>query len=148
MGHPVLLYDGVCGLCNRSVQFILRHDHHGIFRFVPLQSRFADSVLARHGVHSADLNTVYILVDYDPASFNTDKKEVGEALLARSDAVLFVMWQLGGMWRVGAWIFGLVPRAMREWGYRRVARNRYRIFGHYDSCPLPSETTRARFLDV
>ena len=146
--HPILLYDGVCGLCNRSVQFILRHDHHGVFRFASLQSGFAQSVLARHGVHSADLNTVYVVVDYNPASFNAGKKNVGETLLARSDAVLFVMRRLGGIWRGVAWIFALVPRALREWGYRTVARYRYRIFGRYDTCPLPSETTRARFLDL
>ena len=138
MGNPILLYDGVCGLCNRSVQFILRRDLRAIFRFAALQSPFAQTILARHGANPADLDTVYLVVNYS---------QPDEALLARSDAVADVLRRLGGVWRFFGAGFRLVPRPLRDWGYNLVARNRYRIFGHDDTCPLPTPETRSRFLD-
>lgn len=139
MPHPILLYDGVCGLCNRLVQFILRRDPTAIFRFAALQSPFAARILTRHGANPADLDTVYVVINCD---------ETGESLFPRSDAVLFVLKQLGGFWRLAAIVLQPVPRPLRDWGYRIVARTRYRIFGRYETCPLPSEDTRARFLDL
>ena len=136
---PILLYDGVCGLCNRLVQFILRRDRNAIFRFAALQSPFAARTLARHGASAADLNTVNVIVNHDAPT---------ESLLSRSDAVLFILSQLGGFWRFSALILRLVPRFLRDWGYALVARTRYRIFGRYDSCPLPTAETRSRFLDM
>jgi predicted DCC family thiol-disulfide oxidoreductase YuxK len=138
MPHPILLYDGVCGLCNRLMQFILRRDPTGVFRFASLQSGFASRILARHGANTADLDTMYVVIHYN---------EPAEFLLTRSEAVLYVLQQLGGIWRVCAFLSRLVPHALREFGYRVVARNRYRTFGRYDTCPLPNDATRARFLD-
>ena len=138
MSKAIFLYDGVCGLCNRGVQFILRHDAKGSFRFASLQSQFAQRALARHQLNAADLDTVYVVVDSGG----------DEALLARSDAVLFVMREIGGIWRAGAAVLGWLPRRLRDWAYDLVARNRYRVFGRYDTCPVPSENVRERFLDV
>jgi predicted DCC family thiol-disulfide oxidoreductase YuxK len=138
VSKAIFLYDGVCGLCNRGVQFILRHDHKGDFRFASLQSEFAQRMLTRHRLNAADLDTVYVVVDCDG----------DEALLARSDAVLFVMREIGGIWRAGAAVLVWLPRRLRDWAYDLVARNRYRVFGRYDTCPAPSENVRARFLDV
>ena len=138
MGNALVLYDGVCGLCNRGVQFVLRHDEKGRFRFASLQSEFAKGVLARHGV-KVDLDTVYVVVNGGSAD---------ESLLARSDAVLFVLRGIGGLWRVGAWLLKWLPRRVRDWGYHWIARHRYRIFGRYETCPIPSERERARFLDL
>ncbi len=172
--HPIVLYDGVCGLCNRLVQFILRRDPAGVFRFASLQSGMAARVLARHGVDARDLDTVYVVLDYDTAD---------ELLLARSDAVIYILRHLGAgelrsarpgrrpgltqaastqaaptstptstaasgslFWRLAGRLLQTIPRALGEWGYRMVARNRYRIFGRYDTCPLPTENTRGRFL--
>jgi predicted DCC family thiol-disulfide oxidoreductase YuxK len=139
MQHPILLYDGVCGLCNRLTQFILRRDHDAIFQFASLQSPFAARVLTRHGVNPTDLDTVCVVLDYDRPE---------ERLLSRANAVAYVLQHLSGVWRFAALVLGLVPRPLCDWGYGLVARNRYRIFGRYDSCPLPSAETRARFLDV
>ena len=187
MPHPILLYDGVCGLCNRLVQFILRFDPEGVFRFASLQSALAGDILARHGADARDLNTVYVVVNYELPD---------ERLLARSDAVVFVLKQLAAaaelrsarpglrpgpthatstsgpaqaaelrsagqpgaavptqaspgrpLWRLVAFLLQVVPRPLRDWGYRLVARHRYRVFGRYDACQLPSEDTRSRFLD-
>jgi len=142
--HPVLLYDGVCGFCNWSVQFVLKRDPGGIFRFASLQSGLAHRVLARHAVNAADLNAAYVVLGYDPD--RTDG--TNETVLARSDAVLFVARQLGGIWTLGAGILRVVPRGIRDWAYGVFLRYRYRVFGKFDACPLPSEETRARFLDV
>ena len=163
VAHPILLYDGVCGLCNRLVQFILRRDPGGVFRFASLQSPLAGRILARHGADAGDLDTVYVVVNCDRAD---------EELLARSDAVIFVLRHLGAdslrsagrakapvptpatatpgsaFWRMSGFLLQCVPRTVRDWGYRVVARNRYRVFGRYDTCPLPGEDTRERFLDL
>jgi predicted DCC family thiol-disulfide oxidoreductase YuxK len=161
MIHPILLYDGVCGLCNRLVQFILRRDPGGVFRFASLQSPLAGRILARHGADASDLDTVYLVVNCDQAD---------EELMPRSDAVIFILRQLGAelrsagqppaaaatqstptsgssFWRATGFLLQLVPRRVRDWGYRLVARQRYRIFGRYDACSVPSEETRGRFLD-
>jgi predicted DCC family thiol-disulfide oxidoreductase YuxK len=161
-GHPILLYDGVCGLCNWLVQFILRRDPAGVFRFAALQGELAGRILARHGANAGDLDTVYVVVDYELPE---------EHLLPRSDAVIFILRNLGAaelrsdrasgapvptqagptrtiFWRMMGHLLQLVPRPLRDWGYGVVARNRYRAFGRYDTCPLPTEDTRSRFLDL
>ena len=147
MSAPILLYDGVCGLCNRLVQFILRRDRKAVFRFAALQSPLAMRVLARHGDDAADLDTVYIIQSYNSGNAYHAEPYLPESLLSRSDAIIFVLRQLGGIWYFAAAIFRIVPRPLRNWGYNLVARTRYRIFGRYDTCPLPSVETRSRFLD-
>ena len=137
--HPILLYDGVCGLCNRGVQLILRRDRNAIFRFASLQSAFAARILTRRGANPADLDTFYIVLNHG---------QPRESLIPRSDAMLFILRQLGGFWRFAGGLLALVPRPLRDWGYSRVVRSRYRIFGRYDTCPLPSEANRSRFLDL
>jgi predicted DCC family thiol-disulfide oxidoreductase YuxK len=139
MTHPLLLYDGVCGLCNRMNQFVLRHDRAGVFRFASLQSALAGRILARHGADAADLDTVYVVVNPD---------QPDEHLLARSDAVIFVLQQLGGFWGLTGFVLRFKPRFLRDLGYRIVARNRYRFFGRSETCFLPSPENRGRFLDV
>jgi predicted DCC family thiol-disulfide oxidoreductase YuxK len=136
---PIILYDGVCGLCNRLVQFVLKRDSRGRFHFAWLQGLFAAKVLARHGLSPSDLDTVYVVLDYE---------QPGERLAARSDAVIVILRELGRMWNALALAMRLVPRWFRNWGYNLVARYRYRIFGKYDSCPLPEATHRDRFLDA
>jgi len=139
MTHPILLYDGVCGLCNRLNQFVLRRDPAGIFRFASLQSALAARILSRRGADAADLDTVYVVVNPD---------QPDEYLLARSDAAIFVLKQLGGFWGLLGLVAQFKPRFLRDWGYRIVARNRYRVFGRFETCMLPSSETRDRFLDV
>jgi predicted DCC family thiol-disulfide oxidoreductase YuxK len=138
MPNPIVLYDGVCGLCNQLVQFILRRDKNAVFRFASLQSAVAATVLTRHGANPTDLDTFYVVLSHDEAQ---------ETLISRSDAVVYVLKQVGGFWRLGAFISGAFPKFLRDAAYNLVARNRYRIFGHYDACPLPTEETSARFLD-
>jgi predicted DCC family thiol-disulfide oxidoreductase YuxK len=91
------------------------------------------------------LDTIYVVRNFDPenpASLSqTD-------LLSRSDGVLFVLQQLRGEWRALAVVLHLLPRFIRDWGYRAIASNRYRIFGRYATCPVPDQSVRSRFLDL
>lgn len=139
LSNPVILYDGVCGLCNRLVQFVLKHDSQDRFRFASLQSDFAAKLLRRHGADPGELDTMYVVLDYAQA---------GEQLASRSAAAIVVLRELGGIWGILGGLLQLLPKALRNWGYNLVARHRYRIFGKYESCPLPEEKHRGRFLDV
>ena len=136
---PILFYDGVCGLCNTLVQFLLKHDKHGRLRFASLQSDFAEKVLRRHGFDPKDLDTLHVVENYE---------QPNERLLQRSDAVLQAARELGGHWSVIAAIAKIVTRPLRDIAYRFVAQNRYRVFGKYETCMLPDPNQRSRFLDV
>lgn len=138
MPHPIILYDGVCGLCNRFVRLILRRDRNAVFRFASLQSAPAASILARHGANPSALDTVYAVVNYELPD---------EYLLSRSDAAIFVLKQLPGPWRPVAYILQAVPKFLRDAAYNVTARNRYAIFGRSETCPLPRGEDRSRFLD-
>jgi len=134
---PILLYDGVCGLCNRLVRFVLKRDRRRLFRFAPLQGETAARTLARHGKDPADLDTVYLVVAPGTPE---------ERLLPRSQAVIYVLRSLGRGWGVLAWFGRLLPPSFADWLYGQVARRRYRVFGRYQACPLPKPETRAKFL--
>jgi len=137
--NPIILYDGVCGLCNRLVQFLLKHDKQGRLRFASLQSDFATKVLQRHGIDPKDLDTMHLIENYE---------QPNERVLQRSDAILRAGRELRGFWAALAALAGVVPRALRNPVYGFVARNRYRVFGKYDICMLPEPSQRSRFLDV
>jgi predicted DCC family thiol-disulfide oxidoreductase YuxK len=129
----VVFYDGVCRFCDHFVQFLLARDHAGRFRFAPLQGRFAARILSAHGRRPGDLDTAYVLT-------------AEGRVLTKSRAVLFVLGQLGGLW----WVLSLlrvVPAVIGDRVYDGVARVRYRLFGRYDACRVPSATERARFID-
>ena len=136
--NPIVLYDGVCGLCNRLNQFLLKRDTHDRFRFASLQSDLAASLLERHGADSRDLDTVYVVLDYN---------QPGERLLARSDAIVHVVTQLNGIWKL-AEVGRVLPKFVRDGLYKIVARNRYRVFGKHESCMLPDPKDRHKFLEV
>ena len=127
----VLLYDGVCGLCNGFVQFILRHDRHGTLRFATLQGTWGAEA-ARVVPNMAQVDSV-VLLSRDGASI-------------RSTVALEVARYLGGVWTV-ALVGYLVPRVWRDAIYDWVARRRYRWFGKLDACQLPLPEHRVRFLD-
>jgi len=132
----LVLYDGVCGLCNRFVTFLLRHDRRDSFRFAPLQSEPARAALLRHGLDISDMDTVVVV----PGFGGPD-----ERALLRADAVLWSMRELGGIWRMATAARILPPAALGA-GYRWIARRRYRIFGKSDTCPVPRPEDRHKFL--
>jgi predicted DCC family thiol-disulfide oxidoreductase YuxK len=137
-GHHVILYDGVCGLCNRLNRFVLARDARGAFRFASLQSRFARDFLTGHNLDPSDLDTLYLIAHY-----GTER----QAIHTKSRATLLILKEFGGPWRV-AGILGVLPTVLLDCVYDLVARVRYRIFGRYDACPMPRPEWRDRFIDV
>ena len=132
MSSDIIFFDGVCNLCNGFVQFIIRHDPAGRFRFAALQSEAGQALLAEHGLPPvAEPESVLLLS--------------GGQLYSHSSAVLRIARGLGGVWAL-AGVGGLLPRTWRDALYRFVARNRYRWFGRQESCMLPTPELRARFL--
>jgi len=134
----IVLYDGVCGLCNRAVQFLLKRDRLDRLQFASLQSDIAAKVLNRHGLDPKGLDTVYAVLNYG---------EPNETLLAKGDAFLFFSGVVGGIWSV-ARVVKIMPRPVRNGLYDFVARHRYQVFGKSESCMLPDPKQRHKFLEV
>ncbi|MFN5169650.1 MAG: thiol-disulfide oxidoreductase DCC family protein [Cyclobacteriaceae bacterium] len=130
MSHPVILFDGVCNLCNSSVQFVIRNDPSGHFRFAALQSDFARDQLKKFQVADG-LDSIVLIED--------------GVLYTRSTAALRVSRHLRG-W---SWLYAFrwVPRFLRDAVYNLIARHRYRLFGRQQECMLPTPELRARFIN-
>lgn len=129
--HPVIFYDGVCGFCNNSVQFVLKHDKKGVFRFAALQSEYARERLRDYPEAFRDMST-FVLQDN------------GKTYL-RSDAALRIFRYLGGAWPALSALL-VVPAFIRNGVYNQIAANRYKWFGKLDECLLPDPAVRKRFL--
>ncbi len=136
--YHIILYDGVCGLCDRLTRLIIRRDRRRQFRFASLQGDSAARVLSRYGRDPRDLDTLYVICRHGTPS---------ESLLSRSEAVLFVLSELGGVWRLSRALRWL-PTFLVDHGYGLVARYRYRVFGRYDACPVPEPSDRGRFIEA
>ncbi len=132
----IILYDGVCGLCGRLTQFVLRRDAGRRFRFAALQSSFARSLLRRHARNAEDLDTLYVVIDAGSPS---------ERLLSKARGALFILWQLGGGWRALC-LLRVLPTFLLDLGYDILARARYRLFGKYATCLVPTPDHRERFI--
>lgn len=127
---PVIFFDGVCGLCNHWVDFVLARDRRGAFRFGPLQGETARAWL--NLPPDAALDSITLV---DRAGIHR-----------KSSAVSRILVGLGGLWVLCGWLLWLIPRPLRDWGYDFIARQRYRWFGKKESCRLPSPAERARFV--
>lgn len=134
--HVLVLYDGVCALCNGTVSFLVKRDKGDRYRFAALQSNLGREIVRRYGGDPDDLDTVYVVLDFGEAS---------ERILKRSRAVLTAVAALGGAWKLVN-VLRVIPTFLTDLGYRLVARVRYRLFGKYDACPLPEPAHRHKFL--
>lgn len=136
---PLLLFDGDCPLCSRSVKWILDHDPGGALRFAPLQGETARPILSRHGFDpdAVDPDTVLLVLDAGGPA---------ERALDRSSAAVAVLRYVGGVWGLCGALLWLVPRPLRNLGYRLVARNRKKIIAGPVTCPVPPAGDRKRFL--
>ena len=132
----VVLYDGLCGMCDGVVQFLLRHDKRDAFRFASQQGEAARQTLARHGLDPAVMETICVIESYESP---------GELIYFKSDATLCIAEGLGGIWKL-ALIGRLLPRVFRDAAYDLVARNRYRIFGQRTECRVPTPEDQHRFI--
>lgn len=130
--QPVILFDGVCNLCNSSVQFLIRHDRKNIFLFASLQSAYGQRILEKFHLPTQEHESI-ILVE-------------GDSYYSESGAALRVLRHLGGVWAL-LYALIIVPPFVRNTLYRFIARNRYRWFGQREQCMIPTPQLRARFLD-
>lgn len=130
--EPVVLYDGVCGLCSASVRWILGHERDHALRFAPLQGPTAAALRAKYAQIPHTLESVVLIED-------------GRVHL-RSKAFLYTARHLRAPWR---WAYGFrwMPGFLLDLGYRVIARIRYRVWGKIEACELPSPANRARFID-
>jgi predicted DCC family thiol-disulfide oxidoreductase YuxK len=132
-----VLYDGVCGLCNRLVQFLLAHDRRGVFDFASLQSATGKALVERWGGSSERLTTIYVLANYRASSAQ---------VFTKSCAALFLAGELGWPWKATG-VLRLLPPTILDRLYDTIARTRYRIFGRHDQCLMPVPEFRSRFID-
>jgi predicted DCC family thiol-disulfide oxidoreductase YuxK len=130
--QPIILFDGVCNLCNRSVQYVIKHDRDALFRFASLQGETGRQLLKQYGLSANDMNS-FVLIQDDKA-------------YTRSTAALKVAQQLSGPIKL-LYGFIIVPAFIRNAVYDLIARNRYKWFGKKDACMIPTASLQSRFLN-
>ena len=132
LNHPVILFDGVCNLCNASVQFIIKHDKKSVFRFASLQSEFGKRIIEKFDLANKNIDSVMLFEN------NT--------IQLKSTAALQIAKRLGGIYSA-LYVFIIIPRFMRDSIYDFVARNRYRWFGKQESCMIPKPELKKLFIE-
>ncbi|HEV8081401.1 MAG TPA: thiol-disulfide oxidoreductase DCC family protein [Chitinophagaceae bacterium] len=132
MQKPIVLFDGVCNLCSRAVQFIIRHDKKKQFMFTSLQSEAGQKILAQYNFPLEELNS-FILIENNKA-------------YTRSTGALKIAKKLNGIW---PWLYNfiIIPKIFRDSIYDLFAKNRYKWFGKKDACMIPTQELKARFLN-
>ncbi len=129
----VILFDGVCNLCNRTVQFIIKRDKKDVFRFAALQSETGRRFVAERGIDTSKVDSIILI-------------EPQIAYYTKSEAALQIGKSFGGMWNLLG-IFEWIPPGIRDWVYDRIAKNRYQWFGKRNECMVPTPDLRSKFLD-
>ncbi|EDY81269.1 conserved hypothetical protein [Verrucomicrobiia bacterium DG1235] len=130
VGRKIVFFDGVCGVCNWSVDWLLRLDDERVLWFSPIQGETAKALLPKE--RREDVDTICF---WD-----------GERLFTRTDALLEIGRALGGVWRV-FYVLKVIPAEWRDWAYDAFARRRYKWFGKREACRIPTAGERERFLD-
>ena len=128
----IILFDGVCSLCDSAVQFVIKHDTKDVFRFVALQSELGQQILKHIGINTANIDSVIL---YEP----------GIAYYYKSQAALEIARSLGGFFHFGT-IFKIIPTGIRNHLYDYIAKNRYQWYGKKESCWVPTLELKSKFL--
>ncbi len=129
--NNIVIFDGVCNLCNWSVRFIIERDSESVFKFTAAQSETGKEILSRFEITTPEPESVFL--------FQSD------TLIKKSSAALAIAAELNGFWKYLA-ILRFIPRPVRDIVYDWVAQNRYRWFGKRDACMIPSNELKSRFL--
>jgi predicted DCC family thiol-disulfide oxidoreductase YuxK len=129
--QPVIIFDGVCNLCEFSVRFIVKHDRHATFKFVSAQSEKGKVLQRLCGVDTLNDGTVIVLRNAQ--------------VYVHSDAALHIAKHLDGLWRF-LYVFRFIPKPIRDYFYAIISKNRYRWFGKKNECLLPDDDLKQRFL--
>jgi predicted DCC family thiol-disulfide oxidoreductase YuxK len=132
LNKKIILFDGVCNLCNSAVQFVIKHDKNDVFRFAAIQSDLGKEILKHIGIDSKNIDSIVL---YEP----------GVAYYYKSDAALEIARNLGGIFHLGS-IFRIIPTGIRNQLYDYIAKNRYKWYGKKESCMLPTPELKAKFL--
>ena len=132
-GKKIILFDGVCNLCNSSVQFVIKRDKRDIFRYAALQSDIGEQLVTQRHIDTSKVDSIILI-------------EPGVAYYTKSDAALEIAKELGGLWKLTS-IFTWIPTSIRNAIYDFVAKNRYKWFGKQESCMIPTPELKAKFLD-
>ncbi len=127
--NAIVLFDGVCNFCNASINFIIKRDKKGYFKFAPLQSKFAIKLI---GDKTLPIPESVILIENNKT-------------FDRSSAALRIAKKLDGLWPI-LYVFILIPKPIRDWAYNIIGRNRYKWFGKTEACMIPTPEVRNRFL--
>ena len=127
----IILFDGVCNLCNSSVNFIIDHDKKNVFRFASLQSDAGQTLLKKFNLNVKEFNSI-ILVENDK-------------FYERSSAVMKIVKKFPGLWKF-LYLFIIIPAPVRDFVYDIIADNRYKWFGKKDSCRVPTPELKEKFL--
>ena len=130
--HSVILFDGVCNLCNSTIQFIIKKDTKHRFKFASLQSDAAREILLQYSMKNVELKSIVFITN--------------NRIYLKSSAVLRILWELGGFYKLLNF-FLLVPKPLRDLSYDYIAKNRYRWFGKKDQCIIPTPELKNRFLN-
>ncbi|MBV1879098.1 MAG: DUF393 domain-containing protein [Pseudomonadales bacterium] len=130
--RPVIVFDGLCNFCNGAVNFIIRRDPEGVFAFTPMQSDFAQGLIAQQQIKNVGVDTFLLVKEGECYVFSSAALEIARDLTG--------YWYLFG-------VFRFLPAVLRDFFYKLFARNRYRLFGKRTSCMVPSRETRGRFVD-
>ena len=129
----VILFDGVCNLCDSAVQFVIKHDKKDVFRFVALQSELGQKIIKHIGINSVNIDSVIL---YEP----------GIAYYYKSAAALQIAKNLGGFLHFGT-IFKIIPTGISNQLYDYIAKNRYKWYGKKEQCMIPTKDLKAKFLE-
>ncbi|WP_222984243.1 thiol-disulfide oxidoreductase DCC family protein [Flagellimonas meishanensis] len=128
----IILFDGICNLCNGAVQFIIKRDKKDVFRYAALQSEVGKQMVAERGIDTSNVDSIILI-------------EPGVAYFTKSDAALQIGQDFGGLWK-GLVLLTWIPKTLRDAIYDLVARNRYKWFGKKDQCMIPTPELQAKFL--
>ena len=128
----IILFDGVCNLCNRSVNYVIKHDKKDMFRFAALQSEIGNKLVAQRNIDTTKIDSILLL-------------EPNIAYYTKSTAALQIGKTFGGGWQLLT-VLEWIPEVFRDWIYDVVARNRYRWFGKRDQCMIPTPELKSKFL--
>nr|WP_315154348.1 thiol-disulfide oxidoreductase DCC family protein [uncultured Flavobacterium sp.] len=133
LNKKIILFDGVCNLCNSAVQFVIQHDSKDVFRFVALQSELGQQILNHIGVSPANIDSIVL---YEP----------GVAYYYKSSAAIEIARNLGGFWHFGT-VFRIIPSGIRNLLYDYIAKNRYKWYGKKESCMIPTPELKLKFIE-
>ncbi|MEP0213422.1 MAG: thiol-disulfide oxidoreductase DCC family protein [Cellulophaga sp.] len=129
----IILFDGVCNLCNNAIQFIIKHDKKDLFRFATLQGETGKKLITERNINTSKIDSIILI-------------EPNIAYYIKSTAALKIGRNFGGVW-ILLWVLEQIPVGFRDWVYSYIAKNRYNWFGKKDNCMIPTPELKAKFLD-